>query len=42
LARGQVGAAVESLDRQGRVHEVKGNDERIAAIAREYAKSPDG
>jgi ATP-dependent exoDNAse (exonuclease V) alpha subunit len=42
LARGQVGAAVESLDREGRVHEVKGNDERIAAIAREYAKSPDG
>jgi conjugative relaxase-like TrwC/TraI family protein len=42
LARGQVGAAVESLDQQGRVHQVKGHDERIAAIAREYAKSPDG
>jgi ATP-dependent exoDNAse (exonuclease V) alpha subunit len=42
LARGQVGAAVESLDQQGRVHQVKGHDERISAIAREYAKSPDG
>lgn len=39
LARGQAEAAVESLDRQGRVHEVKGHDERISAIAREYAKS---
>jgi conjugative relaxase-like TrwC/TraI family protein len=42
LARGQVGAAVESLDQQGRVHQVKGHDERISAIAREYAKSPAG
>ena len=41
LARGQVGAAVENLDRQGRVHEVKEREERIAAIAREYAKSPE-
>jgi ATP-dependent exoDNAse (exonuclease V) alpha subunit len=41
LAHGQVGAAVESLDRQGRVHEVKGQAERISAIAREYAKSPE-
>ncbi len=40
LARGQVGAAIEGLDRQGRVHEVKGREERITAIAREYAKSP--
>ena len=42
LARGKVGAAVENLDQQGRVHQVKGHDERIAAIAREYAKSPNG
>jgi ATP-dependent exoDNAse (exonuclease V) alpha subunit len=42
LASGQVRAAVESLDQQGRVHQVKGHDERIAAIAREYAKSPSG
>jgi len=41
LARGQVGAAISSLDRQGRVHEVKGYDERITAIAGEYAKSPE-
>jgi conjugative relaxase-like TrwC/TraI family protein len=41
MAHGQVGAAIHSLDRQGRVHEVKGYDERITAIAREYAKSPD-
>jgi conjugative relaxase-like TrwC/TraI family protein len=41
LARGQVGAAVASLGRQGRVHEVKEFEERIAAIAREYAKSPE-
>ena len=41
LARGQVGAAINSLDRQGRVHEVKGYEERITAIAREYAKSPE-
>jgi ATP-dependent exoDNAse (exonuclease V) alpha subunit len=41
LAHGQVGAAVESLDRQGRVHEVKGHEERISAIAGEYAKSPE-
>jgi conjugative relaxase-like TrwC/TraI family protein len=41
LACGQVGAAINSLDRQGRVHEVKGHDERITGIAREYAKSPE-
>jgi conjugative relaxase-like TrwC/TraI family protein len=42
LARGQVRAAIESLDEQGRLHEVQGHDQRIAAIAREYAKSPSG
>jgi len=41
LARGQVGAAIISLSQQGRVHEVKGYDERISAIAREYAKAPE-
>lgn len=41
LARGEVRAA-ENLDQQGRVHQVKGHEERIAAIAREYAKSPNG
>src|SRR5271163_3798076 len=42
LANGQVRAAVESLDQQGRVYQVKGHEERIAAITREYAKSPGG
>ncbi len=42
LASGHVRAAVESLDQQGRVHQVQGHEERIAAIAREYAKSPAG
>ncbi len=30
-----------SLERQGRIHEFKGHDERIVAIASEYAKSPE-
>jgi conjugative relaxase-like TrwC/TraI family protein len=41
LARGQVHEAVESLDRQGRVKEIPDHDKRIAAIAREYANSPE-
>ncbi|MFZ0631588.1 MAG: MobF family relaxase [Acidobacteriaceae bacterium] len=41
LARGQVQEAVEDLARQGRVHEVPDHDRRIAAIAREYANSPE-
>jgi len=41
LARGQVGAAVKNLDSQGRVHEFRGREERIDAIAKEYAKSPE-
>ena len=40
LARGEVGEAVAGLERQGRIHEFKGHEERIAAIAKEYAKSP--
>ena len=40
LARGEVRAAIQNLDRQSRVHEIQGHDERIAAIAKEYAKSP--
>jgi hypothetical protein len=31
--------AIQNLDRQCRVHEIQGQDERIAAIARDYAKS---
>ena len=41
LAQGEVREAVQNLDRQGRVHEIQGHDERIAAIAKEYAKSPE-
>jgi ATP-dependent exoDNAse (exonuclease V) alpha subunit len=41
LARGEIRAAVDSLDRQRRVHEFSNREERIAAIAREYARSPE-
>jgi conjugative relaxase-like TrwC/TraI family protein len=40
LARGDVREAIQNLDRQGRVHQIPLRGERIAAIAREYAKSP--
>jgi len=41
LALGHVREAINNLDQQGRVHEVRGHDERISAIAKEYAKSPE-
>jgi ATP-dependent exoDNAse (exonuclease V) alpha subunit len=41
LARGEVREAIQNMDRQGRVHEIQGQDERIVAIAREYSKSPE-
>jgi conjugative relaxase-like TrwC/TraI family protein len=41
LARGEVGPAVKKMDEQGRVHEFKGREERIDAIAKEYAKAPE-
>jgi conjugative relaxase-like TrwC/TraI family protein len=41
LARGDVGKAVQGLERQGRVHEMKDSAERVTAIAREYARSPE-
>jgi conjugative relaxase-like TrwC/TraI family protein len=41
LARGEVWQAVTSLDDQGRVHEYTGREERIAAIAEEYVRSPE-
>jgi len=40
LARGDVREAINNLDQQGRVHEIRGHEERISAIAKEYAKSP--
>jgi conjugative relaxase-like TrwC/TraI family protein len=41
LARGEVGEAIAGLEQQGRVHEVSGHQDRIAAMAKEYAKSPE-
>jgi ATP-dependent exoDNAse (exonuclease V) alpha subunit len=42
LARGDVRDAVERLDAQGRVHEIGPREQRLAAIAHEYARDPDG
>jgi ATP-dependent exoDNAse (exonuclease V) alpha subunit len=41
LARGEVKQAVESLNYQGRVHEIKDRGERIGEMAREYARAPE-
>jgi ATP-dependent exoDNAse (exonuclease V) alpha subunit len=41
LARGEVREAIQNLDRQGRVHEIQGHDERIASIAKEYSQLPE-
>ena len=41
LAKGDVGEALAGLERQGRIHEVKSHQERIEAIAKEYAKAPE-
>lgn len=41
LARGEVGAAVKQLDEQGRVHQFQNREERIDAIAKEFAKAPE-
>lgn len=41
LARGEVRDAIQNLDRQGRVHEIPNSEERIVAIAKEYARSPE-
>jgi conjugative relaxase-like TrwC/TraI family protein len=40
LARGQIYEAVENLQRQGRVHQVEDREERLRAIANEYARHP--
>jgi conjugative relaxase-like TrwC/TraI family protein len=42
LARGEVREAIGNLDRQGRVHEIADREERIKAIAHEYAVHPEG
>ena len=41
LAKGQVSAALESLQQQGRVKEIPDTEERIRAIARSYVESPE-
>jgi conjugative relaxase-like TrwC/TraI family protein len=41
LAKGQVSAALESLQQQGYVREISNPEERIRAIAKSYAESPD-
>jgi ATP-dependent exoDNAse (exonuclease V) alpha subunit len=40
-ARGEVADAIDSLEYQRRVHQIGGREERIKAIAREYARSPE-
>lgn len=42
LARGDVFGAIDSLDQQGRVHEIVGREDRFSEIAREYARQPQG
>jgi conjugative relaxase-like TrwC/TraI family protein len=42
LARGEVKGAAENLDRHGRVHEIPDRQERLSAIARDYAREPQG
>jgi ATP-dependent exoDNAse (exonuclease V) alpha subunit len=41
LARGQVSAALESLQQQSRVKEIPGAEDRIRAIAKSYVESPE-
>ena len=41
LAKGQVSAALESLQQQGRVKEIPNPEERIRAIAKSYVESPE-
>ena len=41
LATGQVSAALNALQKQGRVREIPDADERVRAIARSYAESPE-
>src|SRR6202167_1554403 len=40
LASGQIPAALDALQRQGRIREIPDSDERIRAIAKSYVESP--
>jgi conjugative relaxase-like TrwC/TraI family protein len=42
LSDGEIGRAMQALDKQGRIHEIADPQERYREIAREYAKHPDG
>src|SRR5205807_1772372 len=42
LSRGEVREGIHHLDRQGRVQEINNREERLEAIAREYARQPQG
>jgi ATP-dependent exoDNAse (exonuclease V) alpha subunit len=42
LARGDVRGGIANLEQQGRVHEIVNPQERFGAIAREYARLPEG
>ncbi len=42
LSRGSVKEAIDNLATQGRVHEIVDRGERLAEIAREYARQPQG
>src|SRR5271168_5385632 len=41
LASGQIPAALESLQRQGRIREIPNREERVRAIAKTYVESPE-
>ena len=42
LARGDIHAAIDNLDRQGRVQQIENREERFQTMAREYARHPQG
>jgi conjugative relaxase-like TrwC/TraI family protein len=42
LSRGDISTAIHHLNQHGRVHQIVNRDERLATIAREYARDPDG
>ncbi len=41
LAKGQVSAALDALQQQGRIKEIPGTEERIRTIAKTYVESPE-
>jgi conjugative relaxase-like TrwC/TraI family protein len=42
LARGEIHAAIDNLDRQGRVQQIENREERFQAMAQDYARHPQG